>query len=96
MEQWVVVLDSDKVSRTQLEICKAVRPPLQGMVRCDLDKNRDAAVCAKVDYFPAFCNTSTSECVYGLRRTLGDFTDLPESGSSQRTKDPAPSPEETK
>lgn len=94
MQNWIVVVDSDDVSARQMQVCRALRPQLQGAVECNLPENADAAVCRDVKYFPAFCNTTTNECVYGLRKEQSDFDELiAGSGASQRTTAQEPPPQ---
>lgn len=95
MENWIVVVDADDVSKRQMEVCRALRPSLQGAVECHLPENAEASVCNDVRFFPAFCNTTTNECVYGLREKQADFDQLiAGSGASQRTTTP-PSHQQT-
>ena len=73
MDSFVVVLDDDAISREQLRVCHALKPPqLQGAVLCSQPENKD--ICDAVEYFPAFCRGT--ECVYGLRTTQEDFANL--------------------
>ena len=92
MENWIVVVDSDDVSKRQMDVCRALRPSLQGAVECHLPDNAEATVCKDVKYFPAFCNTTSNECVYGLRTEQSDFDELiAGSGASpQTTTQPVP------
>jgi len=93
MDQWIVVVDGDEVSERQMEVCRALRPALHGAVKCHLPENADAEVCKDVRYFPAFCNTQTNECVYGLRNTTEDFHELTlATNASQRTTAPTEPP----
>ena len=97
MDQWVVVLDADPVSRRQLEVCKALRPSLAGAIQCDLSENEDAKICTAVHYFPAFCNVTHNQCSYGLRATRAELEALTEFDLSPQTtpQDPPPTaPEE--
>jgi hypothetical protein len=65
---WMLIVDSDEASREQLRLCEARRPStVRGAIRCDDRDNADAPICAAVDYFPAFCNEASKECVYGRR-----------------------------
>lgn len=76
MQAWVVVVDSDDVSKRQMEACRALQPDLKGAIECDDAKNAEAEVCWKVERFPSFCNTVTNECVSGLRDTAEKFSEL--------------------
>ena len=93
MNDWVVVVDDDAVSRRQMDVCKLLKPPLHGAIECNLDDNAEAKVCLDAKYFPAFCNVKSNECVYGLRTTMQDMEALvetPINAPSQRTTDPTP------
>lgn len=76
MEKWVLVTDGDPVSARQKEVCAAVPVGLQGVIECDMPENADAKICSAVEYFPAFCNTKTQSCVYGVRDTKGALEKL--------------------
>lgn len=71
MDKWILVVDDDEISKAQLEVCRAERPPLKGVVQCD--KVSDEPLCAEVDFFPAFCHEEKNACVYGK---LTDFSIL--------------------
>ena len=76
MNNWVLVADSDPLSTHQIEVCKALRPPIAGAILCSDVDNRDAPVCYEVSHFPAFCHKETRECRYGLRATQADLDEL--------------------
>lgn len=76
MGDWVVVVDSDEVSKRQMDICRQLKPALSGAVECNLPENAEASVCHQVRYFPAFCNTTSNKCVYGLHKTPEEFAAL--------------------
>tara|TARA_B110000046_G_scaffold174330_1_gene197957 strand:+ start:487 stop:762 length:276 start_codon:yes stop_codon:yes gene_type:complete len=90
MDQWVVVLDADAVSQQQLKVCQALKPALQGAVRCDDLDNGDAPVCHAVTHFPAFCHVPSNACVYGLRATSDELDALPSLAPTTQ----APPPQE--
>lgn len=93
MEDWIVVLDeNDKLSQDQLNVCKAVKPTLKGVVMCNQNTNID--MCNQVDYFPAFCHTSTNSCVYGLRKTEDEFVELTKLVPPKRTESQPQHPQE--
>lgn len=77
MDEWIVVVDGDPVSREQLQVCHALKPALRGAVRCDDRDNGDAPVCHTVTHFPAFCHVPSNACVYGLRATATELDALP-------------------
>ena len=74
MDQWILVLGEDDASREQLDICKALKPPLKGSVVCD-ERSKEA-ICSEVPFFPAFCHTATNSCVYGVRTDRDAFDSL--------------------
>lgn len=76
MNEFVVVVDADPLSRRQLEICAALKPDLKGGIDCTLQENSFADICFSVKEFPAFCHAPTNRCVYGLRTTKEHFEDL--------------------
>ena len=93
MEDWILVLDeNEKSSQEQLNVCKAVKPALRGVVMCKQDTNID--MCHQVDYFPAFCHTSTNSCVYGLRKTEDEFVELTKLVPEKRTESQSQHPQE--
>lgn len=69
MDQFVVVVDSDPLSRRQWKVCTELKPALRGGIDCSLAANGMEDVCHNVEYFPAFCHVPTNRCVYGLRDT---------------------------
>lgn len=98
MNNWVVVLDDDDVSRRQMQVCQLLKPPLKGAIECHLEENADASACNEVTHFPAFCHVETGECLYGLRTSLRDMEALAETPitepPAQHTRYPTP-PQET-
>lgn len=74
MENWIVVLSDDDASKRQLEVCKELKPPLDGVVMCDRDNQ--SALCSEVRQFPTFCNKDTNMCTHGLRDTLEQLNEL--------------------
>ena len=69
-DSWLLIVNGDLISKTQMEVCRAHRGVgPSGFIECDAEENRDAPICATVDYFPAFCNTKRQTCTYGLRDT---------------------------
>jgi hypothetical protein len=67
MDKWVLVVDGDRTSKKQMDVCRKHPVGLQGFIECDKLENKDAAICSAVDYFPAFCHTTQHSCVYGIR-----------------------------
>lgn len=75
LEGWILVVDEDAYSRRQLEICKAIRPKLQGVEDCTrADANQE--LCRETKFFPSFCHVETKACVAGLRTTQDSFVEL--------------------
>jgi hypothetical protein len=78
MKKWVLVIDNDKVSKEQLNICMHLKPPLKGVINCS-DKHNDESsqtLCKELDFFPAFCDTKTNICQYGIRETREEIWGL--------------------
>ena len=90
MDKWVVVVGDDAVSKKQMDVCRALKPPLHGAVECHLDTNADASVCTKTRFLPAFCNVQTDECVYGLRTEMRDIEALLTTPTLPQTTAPTP------
>jgi hypothetical protein len=80
---WVAVLDTDALSTEQLKVCKREKPALQGVILCADEPfdTRVKEICNKVDFFPAFCNTRSNQCLYGLRKTAAELAALDSSSS---------------
>lgn len=75
MDQWVLVVDDkDATSNEQLAVCKALKPPLRGVVVCETNTKEE--LCREVDMFPAFCNANTNSCTYGLRKSQEELDAL--------------------
>lgn len=91
MDDWIVVLEEkNRISQEQLQVCKALKPTLKGVVMCG--ETTDVPMCHEVDFFPAFCNTHTNSCVYGLRRTEADFAELTKLVPTRYTAHPEEPP----
>ena len=93
MNEWVVILDDDELSKKQLEVCKLLKPQLKGVIMCsDANMNEEASqVCKNVDYFPAFCNLNNNTCTYGVRTNLEELTELTQlAPQSHTTTQPPP------
>ena len=92
LDQWIVVVDGDALSQSQMAACRALHVPLRGAVECHKPDNADAEVCQAVPYFPAFCHTELNQCVYGVRREVAEFEALASVAPPPRTTPPAPPP----
>jgi|MDTB01.3.fsa_nt_gb hypothetical protein len=77
LSDWVVVVDNDSFSQQQKNICRELKPDLQGMIDCNDIDNTNTVTCRKVLNFPAFCHLPTDSCVYGVRDTLEALNKLP-------------------
>ena len=86
LSDWIAVIDADSESRQQLEVCKAHRPSLKGLIDCTDPKNADASACHEVDFFPAFCHVPTNSCVYGFRGDLASMESLTSLNVSKTTQ----------
>lgn len=74
MNEWVLAINDDPVSRAQLDVCRQTKPALRGVVAChEAVDHATRKLCANLRAFPAFCNDRSNECTYGYRE---DFTDL--------------------
>jgi hypothetical protein len=76
MENWILVLDDDKFSNEQMNVCKILKPKLAGVIMCQEQNTSHLDICNEVTFFPAFCNKENNACVYGVRETTKDFEDL--------------------
>ena len=78
MADWVCVVDDDQVSERQKSVLQSLKPTdtVVGMIECDKPSNQLAPTCSGVEYFPAFCNTKTNVCLYGLRETKEEIGEL--------------------
>ena len=85
MNNWVLVVDDDSVSRRQVKTCTELKIPDLMSLDCSTSDNTESRVCNNVDYFPAFCNTATNKCHYGMRTTKRDIMELT---ATKQTKDP--------
>lgn len=91
MDRWVVVVDGDETSKRQMDVCRVLRPPLQGAIDCSDPDNASATVCTEVDFFPAFCDTEQRKCVYGLRETIDELEGLVRLSTTSSSQDTTPS-----
>ncbi len=76
ISDWVVVVDGDKYSEQQKQICHTLKPDLKGMINCNDIDNTFTPTCMWVQRFPAFCHVPTNSCVYGVR-DLKSINELP-------------------
>lgn len=90
MDDWVLVVDGDAASKRQVAACRQHPVGLQGFIECDKPDNKDASICAAVDFFPAFCNTAQKSCVYGVRDTESALLALKTLSPSEQTKSSEP------
>ena len=86
----MLVVDGDTASKRQMDVCRQNPVGLQGFIECDKLDNKDAGICAAVDYFPAFCNTTQKSCVYGVRDTESALLALKTLSLSEQTKSTEP------
>lgn len=91
---FVVVVGDDPVSREQIRVCQAARPPeVTAALRCDDAENRDNAHCTSTPSFPIFCHTETGRCSGpGLRTSRDDFEQLAELSTHTKDRCPPPPP----
>ena len=90
-DTWLLVVNGDPTSKAQMEVCRAHRGVgPSGFIECDAEENRDAPICATVDYFPAFCNTKLQTCTYGRRDTRESLAELKTLAPSVQTRVPEP------
>ena len=75
LSKWILVVDSDEVSRKQMEVCQIIKPPLRGVEDCSLP-GANEELCREVTRFPIFCHHVTKACVPGLRLTQSRFNQL--------------------
>ena len=90
MENWVLVVDGDALSKRQVDVCRQNPVGLQGFIECNKVDNKDASICSAVDYFPAFCNTVQKSCVYGVRDSESALLALKTLSQSEQTRSTEP------
>lgn len=80
LKDWILVVDSDRISQKQVRVCQRLQPGLKGVEDCSAEHHNES-LCNECPYFPSFCRENAEgdlRCVSGLRSTRDALEELGE------------------